>query len=144
MSYAINLKAEYTNKLAQENEALREQVEQLKHELTLSTDQNDLLLDEFIRVKHLTNNTEIHQLCERAHVRMRQKVSVIERNHSMTKEISILKSRIASLENADDQGLLKALFYAPSSPVSAKKAKEIEDWYGKVKKLGKKSSEASK
>ncbi|WP_445425205.1 hypothetical protein [Alishewanella sp. HL-SH06] len=111
------------------------QVEQLKHELTLSTDQNDLLLDEFIRVKHLTNNTEIHQLCERAHIRMRQKVSVIERNHKMEIDISQLKSRIHELENSDDKALLKALIYAPSSPVSPAEAFKIKDWYGNFKKF---------
>lgn len=52
----------------------------LEHQLMLSTDQNDLILDEFVRVKLLTDNEEIHALCERAHVRMRQNVPVIERN----------------------------------------------------------------
>lgn len=52
----------------------------LERQLMLSTDQNDLVLDEFVRVKLLTDNEEIHALCERAHVRMRQNVPVIERN----------------------------------------------------------------
>lgn len=33
--------------------------------------------------------------------------------------------------------LIKALFYAPSSPVTAKKAKEIEDWFIKFEQLRK-------
>lgn len=68
-------------------------IKQLEQELQKSTDQNDLVLDEFIRVKCLTDNSEIHQLCERAHIRMRQNVPVIERNHRM-------KKRIAELEKA--------------------------------------------
>lgn len=55
----------------------------LEHQLMLSTDQNDLVLDEFVRVKLLTDNEEIHALCERAHVRMRQNVPVIERNRTL-------------------------------------------------------------
>ena len=71
----------------------QKRIEELEQELQKSTDQNDLILDEFIRVKLITSNTEIHQLCERAHVRMRQNVPVIERNHRMEK-------RIAELERA--------------------------------------------
>jgi len=126
------------DELEQENAALQAQVEVLKNELTLSTDQNDLLLDEFIRVKHLTDNTEIHQLCERAHVRMRQKVSVIDRNFNQAEEIKQLKSQVEKLKERNrklDVDLLRALFYAPSSPVSAQKAQEIEVWYGKFKQV---------
>jgi hypothetical protein len=119
--------------LAKANERVRE----LEKELTLSTDQNDLLLDEFIRVKHLTDNTEIQGLCERAHVRMRQNVSVIDRNHKLVREVAELKNKVNSLENSDGGLLLKALFYAPSSPVSPSKAEEIEAWYEKVKQLRK-------
>lgn len=56
----------------------------LEEQLQDSTDQNDLILDEFTRVKCLTDNTEIHQLCERAHLRMAQKVPVISRNKKLT------------------------------------------------------------
>ena len=65
--------------------------------LTKSTDQNDLLLDEFIRVKHLTDNTEIHALCERAHVRMRQNVSVIDRNVKLNEEVKSIRSDIIKM-----------------------------------------------
>ena len=119
--------------LAKANERCRE----LEKELALSTDQNDLLLDEFIRVKLLTDNTEIHALCERAHVRMRQNVSVIDRNHKLERKVAELKNKVNSLENSDGGLLLKALFYAPSSPVSPSKAEEIESWYEKVKQLRK-------
>lgn len=34
-----------------------------------------------------------------------------------------------------DVDLLRALFYAPSSPVSPDKAREIEVWYGKFKQV---------
>ncbi|HEY7866157.1 MAG TPA: hypothetical protein VIC51_09150, partial [Psychromonas sp.] len=76
------------------SERLSEQqkrIAELEQELQKSTDQNDLILDEFIRVKCLTRNTEIHQLCERAHIRMRQNVPVIERNHRMQKRIAKLE-----------------------------------------------------
>jgi hypothetical protein len=76
---------------------LLEEFAVLEKELTLSTDQNDLLLDEFIRVKHLTDNTEIQGLCERAHVRMRQNVSVIDRNHKLTREVSELRNKVKAL-----------------------------------------------
>ena len=80
----------------------QERILELEQELTKSTDQNDLVLDEFIRVKCLTDNTEIHQLCERAHIRMRQRVSVIDRNYKLQK-------RIAELEKAQNQ--LLSLIY---------------------------------
>lgn len=83
-----------------QNNVLHAQVEALKNELTLSTDQNDLLLDEFIRVKHLTDNTEIHALCERAHVRMQQRVSVIERNSKQAEEIKELKAQVEQLRES--------------------------------------------
>jgi len=125
----------YNVKLANESHEYQQRCKELEKELTLSTDQNDLLLDEFIRVKHLTDNTEIHGLCERAHVRMRQNVSVIDRNHQLERKVAELKNKVNSLENSDGGLLLKALFYAPSSPVSAAKAEEIESWYEKVKQL---------
>jgi hypothetical protein len=40
-----------------------------------------------------------------------------------------------SIVNDKWDNLLKCLFYAPSSPVSAKKALEIKDWWGKVKTI---------
>lgn len=76
---------------------LETDVEQLQKELTLSTDQNDLLLDEFVRVKCLTDNLEIHALCERAHLRMRQRVSVIDRNFKQAEKIRGLESQINDL-----------------------------------------------
>jgi len=124
--------------LQAERDALAAQVGALKNELTLSTDQNDLLLDEFVRVKLLTDNEEIHGLCERAHVRMRQKVSVIDRNFKQAEEIKQLKSQVDKLKERNrklDVDLIRALFYAPSSPVSAQKAHEIEVWYGKFKQV---------
>jgi hypothetical protein len=111
---------------------------ELKEELTKSTDQNDLVLDEFVRVKCLTDNTEIHQLCERAHIRMRQNVSVIDRNHKLEVKVKELEKENEKLKERNrklDVDLLRGLFYAPSSPVSAKKAQEIEVWYGKFKQV---------
>lgn len=91
---------ECITKLEVENRELRAQAEQLKYELTLSTDQNDLLLDEFVRVKLLTKNKEIHQLCERAHIRMRQRVSVIERNFNQAQKIKELKAHVEALHES--------------------------------------------
>lgn len=81
----------------EEYEKLEQRCAELEKELTLSTDQNDLLLDEFIRVKLLTDNTEIHGLCERAHVRMRQNVSVIDRNNKLVREVAELKHKVKQL-----------------------------------------------
>ena len=42
---------------------------------------------------------------------------------------------LAEIKAHAESEFMKALFYAPSSPVSAQKAQEIEVWYGKVKAL---------
>lgn len=83
-------------------QSLHEKNVELEKQLVASTDQNDLLLDEFIRVKHLTDNNEIHGLCERAHVRMRQNVSVIDRNHKLERKVIELKQRCAELDEIAD------------------------------------------
>ena len=94
----INENKQLHTQLAKANERVAE----LEKELTLSTDQNDMVLDEFVRVKCLTDNTEIHQLCERAHLRMRQNVSVIDRNHKLERQVSELKKRCADLDSIAD------------------------------------------
>ena len=117
---------------------LMDKVAELEQELQKSTDQNDLVLDEFVRVKCLTDNTEIHALCERAHIRMRQNVSVIDRNYKLevkAKELEQENKKLRERNRKLDVDLLRGLFYAPSSPVSAKKAQEIEVWYGKFKQV---------
>lgn len=81
----------------------QKRIKELEQELQKSTDQNDLILDEFIRVKLITSNTEIHQLCERAHVRMRQNVPVIERNHRMEKRVAELEQAQPKWISADDE-----------------------------------------
>lgn len=48
---------------------------------------------------------------------------------------SNLAAHDAEVAAKTEQDFIKAIFYAPSSPVSAKKAQEIEEWYGKVKQL---------
>lgn len=78
-------------------ERLRSHCTDLENQLVASTDQNDMVLDEFVRVKCLTDNTEIHQLCERAHLRMRQNVSVIDRNRKLERQVYELKSKVHSL-----------------------------------------------
>lgn len=54
------------------------------------------------------------------------------------KELDALKAQVEKLKERNrklDVDLLRALFYAPSSPVSAQKAQEIEVWYGKFKQV---------
>jgi len=80
-------------------------ISNLEVALTKSTDQNDLLLDEFIRVRLLTDNTEIHALCERAHVRMRQNVSVIDRNVKLNEEVRMLRSDLVKLIDIAQEAL---------------------------------------
>ena len=94
----------------------QKRIKELEQELQKSTDQNDLILDEFIRVKLITSNTEIHQLCERAHVRMRQNVPVIERNHRMEKRIEELEQdrAIRDLEQ-QIQAYARAEYMPPDS-----------------------------
>lgn len=58
-----------------------------------------------------------------------QKVTA-ERN-ALAAQVEKLKERNRKL----DVDLLRALFYAPSSPVSPDKAYEIEVWYGKFKQV---------
>lgn len=45
------------------------------------------------------------------------------------------KAIIEAIQLETEQKLLHALFYAPSSPVSATKAAEIADWYKKFKSV---------
>ena len=50
---------------------------------------------------------------------------------ALAAQVEKLKERNRKL----DVDLLRALFYAPSSPVSPDKAYEIEVWYGKFKQV---------
>jgi len=62
----------------------------------------------------------------------------------MQLDVDKLKQRIAELEkqaHKNEVELLKALMYAPSSPVSPNKALEIEVWYGKFKQLRKQAKQ---
>ena len=63
-----------------------------------------------------------------------------ERIAELEKENEKLKERNRKL----DVDLLRALFYAPSSPVSPCKAHEIEVWYGKFKQVHLATKEAIK
>lgn len=58
--------------------------------------------------------------------------------YRLESENAELKSQVEKLKERNrklDVDLLRALFYAPSSPVSAQKAQEIEVWYGKFKQV---------
>lgn len=60
------------------------------------------------------------------------------KNAALEEEINELKAQVEKLKERNrklDVDLLRALFYAPSSPVSAQKAQEIEIWYGKFKQV---------
>jgi len=62
-----------------------------------------------------------------------------EMNAQLTEELEKANERIVELESPRKRNLelIKALFYAPSSPVTPNKAKEIEDWFIKVEQLRK-------
>jgi len=61
-----------------------------------------------------------------------------ERNQ-LKRDLAKANERVKELELPRKRNLelIKALFYAPSSPVTAKKAKEIEDWFIKFEQLRK-------
>ena len=118
------------------SERLSEQQKRIKYleqELQKSTDQNDLILDEFIRVKCLTRNTEIHQLCERAHIRMRQNVPVIERNYRMQKRIAELRKKNAELEKVFANVLPVVAFLAREGVIQTDRGLKVEfdEWLAK-------------
>ena len=62
-----------------------------------------------------------------------------EMNAQLTEELEKANERIVELESPRKRNLelIKALFYAPSSPVTPNKAKEIEDWFIKFEQLRK-------
>ena len=62
-----------------------------------------------------------------------------EMNAQLTDEIEKANERVRELEAPRKRNLelIRALFYAPSSPVTAKKAKEIEDWFIRFEQLRK-------
>ncbi len=62
-----------------------------------------------------------------------------EMNAQLTEELEKANERIVELKSPRKRNieLIKALFYAPSSPVTPNKAKEIEDWFIKLEQLRK-------
>lgn len=48
--------------------------------------------------------------------------------------VNVDRETIDEIIEIAEKEFLRALFYAPSSPVTPGKAKEIEDWYWKIKK----------
>jgi len=62
-----------------------------------------------------------------------------EMNAQLTEELAKANERVRELESPRKRNLelIRALFYAPSSPVTAKKAKEIEDWFIRFEQLRK-------
>lgn len=62
----------------------------------------------------------------------------------LEQKLAKASERVKELESPRKRNLelIRALFYAPSSPVSAAKAEEIESWYEKVKRLNKEKNNA--
>ena len=58
---------------------------------------------------------------------------------SLMEQLEKANERVRELESPRKRNLelIRALFYAPSSPVTAKKAKEIEDWFIRFEQLRK-------
>ncbi len=48
--------------------------------------------------------------------------------------VNVDRETIDEIIEFAEKELFRVLFYAPSSPVSPDKAKEIEDWYFNIKK----------
>ena len=74
--------------------------------------------------------------------------AALAQNAELVAQVEVLREDNKKLKDRNrklDVDLLKALFYAPSSPVSAQKAQEIEVWYGKFKQvvLAKNSGESA-
>lgn len=47
--------------------------------------------------------------------------------------VNVDRETIEEITEIAEKELLRVLFYAPSSPVTPNKAKEVEDWYWKIK-----------
>lgn len=47
--------------------------------------------------------------------------------------VNVERETIEEIIEIAEKELLRVLFYAPSSPVTPDKAKEVEDWYWKIK-----------
>ena len=58
--------------------------------------QCDLMQDEFIRISHLTDNSEIKGLCERAQVRLKSEVPFFERLEKLERKARKYDALIAS------------------------------------------------
>jgi len=103
-------------------------VAELVNKLSIQADQVDMLIDEIKRIqvanKYLQHNREIEQLCERA-------LSSASRTTPLIDEIDLLESKLKSVITAEQ--LLHVLFFAPSSPVTSRKADEIQSWYAESK-----------
>lgn len=94
------------------------------------------------------------KLCDAQRIEVEYAALISERdaalaqNAELVAQVGALREDNKKLKERNrklDVDLLKALFYAPSSPVSAQKAQEIEVWYGKFKQvvLAKNSGESA-
>ena len=84
---------------------------------------------------------DIEKLTAERDAALAREAGLVAQVEALREDNKKLKERNRKL----DVDLLKALFYAPSSPVSAQKAHEIEVWYGKFKQvvLAKNSGESA-
>mgnify|MGYP000919416086 CR=1 FL=1 len=112
-SYQINMLVEMINKLSDQ------------------ADNVDLLIDEIVRVRILSRQCkdekdasaityEIEEVCNRA-------ISTVKRSIPLCNEIEHLKEYKRKTVTAER--LLFVLERAPSSPIQARLAHKIEDWY---------------
>ena len=86
-------------------------------------------------------NAEVERITAERNAALAREAGLVAQVEALREDNKKLKERNRKL----DVDLLKALFYAPSSPVSAQKAHEIEVWYGKFKQvvLAKNSGESA-
>ena len=116
LQYEFAQQGDYIRHLESERAALSTQVE------SLLDDRKAFVKKEFELLKEV----------ERLEIELKKRD---EQNAALAAQVRKLKHR------KTDTDLLRALFYAPSSPVSPDKAHEIEVWYGKFKQVALASKE---
>lgn len=99
-------KEEYTDKLTEKNEQiehLKKELAECRKEKSSLEDWCDLMVDEFYRIRALTRNPEIRELCERAIVKTTRKVSVIDVVNRQVRIINGLSEQKAKLQSRNKE-----------------------------------------
>ena len=96
----------------------------------------------------MSDNTNKGELFMKIDALIAERDAALAREAELVAQVEALREDNKKLKERNrklDVDLLRALFYAPSSPVSAQKAQEIEIWYGKFKQvvLAKNSGESA-